>query len=775
MELLLNITIKSTLILLLSGSILWMLKNASATLRHWIISLTMIGLLGLPFLLSILPALTVTIPYLPVKHKTPLSNPTTVEEILMAPVKINQSKSSLKSSTGLIEKTTSTKDLFLEDVNNQLLVETKRGVTINEHSFLSFSKVLLSIWFLGMVFFLIKLLIGRYLIREITIKSEPFLLPEKTQNQLIGLTSKKVNILISRAIKTPMTWGGFKPVILLPETAYSWSDLALKTVLLHEFNHIKRNDYWLHTLGLLSVCFYWYNPLIWLMKKQQLLEREKACDEAVLNAGIQQQNYAEQLVNITRQLSGQTTILQEHALPMAKISQTKARIIAILKFDQQKFQFPKWKQRNWGLFYVCLVPILAAFTPVGIVIHEHFDLPKLEAVNSFLVTNQKQSIIIPNHLFLKARKESSTVQELSISETEKIAKEPFIHKIPSLDLLEKKHVLLSHESPKEKINAPLKLPQKGLFGKWKEGKSEFTIWTYGAFKIIPTAPYIEVLDSDGIVFIQEYIPGLFRDKMNQLTIGKASVDGRMGVGYKGKLSTLITKGTPIKVWSDNTNYERWMATKGKELPAYLLNMQQEKVIQEVTAENDEWKRGVEGAKKWLNGFFIPEEKRIKQIEIEDRRLVLDLGGIPYKELSLSQRNRVPMKMGRITLPENGNDGTIGTLSTNPNGIKYVTVLKGNTTPALIKDFNFHLAENDFKNVKFSLQLYNIVNGEIGYAITKQPISLTLEDGQQIMAFQGIRDGKNCISPLRKTIIITNHYWLIRVGKLKFGKKLLLCI
>ena len=73
MEFLINLTIKSTFILLLSGSTLWLLKNASATLRHWLISLTMIGLLGLPILLGFLPTITITIPYLPAKE-----TPTTI-------------------------------------------------------------------------------------------------------------------------------------------------------------------------------------------------------------------------------------------------------------------------------------------------------------------------------------------------------------------------------------------------------------------------------------------------------------------------------------------------------------------------------------------------------------------------------------------------------------------------------------------------------------------------------------------------------------------------
>ncbi len=64
MEFLIDITLKSTLILLFSGLILLGLKKASATLRHWIISLTMIGLLLLPLLVALVPDMEVTVPYL---------------------------------------------------------------------------------------------------------------------------------------------------------------------------------------------------------------------------------------------------------------------------------------------------------------------------------------------------------------------------------------------------------------------------------------------------------------------------------------------------------------------------------------------------------------------------------------------------------------------------------------------------------------------------------------------------------------------------------------
>ena len=65
MEFLITLTIKSTLIIFLSGLLLLAVRKKSATLRHWILSLTMIGLLGLPLFIQLLPIVQVEVPFVP--------------------------------------------------------------------------------------------------------------------------------------------------------------------------------------------------------------------------------------------------------------------------------------------------------------------------------------------------------------------------------------------------------------------------------------------------------------------------------------------------------------------------------------------------------------------------------------------------------------------------------------------------------------------------------------------------------------------------------------
>ena len=229
MEFLINITIKSSLILLFSGSLLLALKNTSATLRHWVISLTMIGLLGLPLLTLTIPNITVRIPYFPVKKE---ANLVTISKLKETPIEIAITDEKVSNIEPVIpiEKEPVLQPDKLENKNNQFEEAIILTPPVSESKPFPIGALCFAIWLIGCLFFILKALVGWYLIREITIKGVPFSLPSILQNYIVDISKKEIPILISSAIKTPMTWGGFKPVILLPTEAAAWSELELKTV-----------------------------------------------------------------------------------------------------------------------------------------------------------------------------------------------------------------------------------------------------------------------------------------------------------------------------------------------------------------------------------------------------------------------------------------------------------------------------------------------------------------------------------------------------------------
>jgi beta-lactamase regulating signal transducer with metallopeptidase domain len=131
----------------------------------------------------------------------------------------------------------------------------------------------------------------------------------------------------------PMTWGIFRPVILLPEGAESWPRVRLEAVLLHELAHIRRHDALTQFLALAVCAVYWPNPLIWLAAARLRREAETAADDAVLAAGVKPSAYAGELLQIASEFRVQRLSLP---LAMAAPSALEARVKSVLEPNKSR-------------------------------------------------------------------------------------------------------------------------------------------------------------------------------------------------------------------------------------------------------------------------------------------------------------------------------------------------------------------------------------------------------------------------------------------------------
>ncbi|MDP9173324.1 MAG: M56 family metallopeptidase [Planctomycetota bacterium] len=141
--------------------------------------------------------------------------------------------------------------------------------------------------------------------------------------------SRKARVLISDSAAMPVTWGVIAPRILLPRDAGSWPADQARSVLLHELAHVRRLDCATQFLGLMACAIYWFNPLVWLAAHRLRIERERACDDVVLNHGAAAEIYAEQLVLVARTLRW-AHLASRAAIAMARPSQLRGRVVAIL-------------------------------------------------------------------------------------------------------------------------------------------------------------------------------------------------------------------------------------------------------------------------------------------------------------------------------------------------------------------------------------------------------------------------------------------------------------
>lgn len=110
---------------------------------------------------------------------------------------------------------------------------------------------------------------------------------------------RRVRLLVSDEIGSPMAAGFLHPAILLPTAlAGEIEDSALDCVLLHEAAHIARRDDWANLAGRLLAAALAFHPVaIWILARIER-EREMACDDwAVAHTGAVR-GYAESLARM---------------------------------------------------------------------------------------------------------------------------------------------------------------------------------------------------------------------------------------------------------------------------------------------------------------------------------------------------------------------------------------------------------------------------------------------------------------------------------------------
>ncbi len=107
-------------------------------------------------------------------------------------------------------------------------------------------------------------------------------------------------------IRTPLTYGILRPIILLPKRM-DWENQAqLEYVLTHEYVHIRRLDGVTKFVLVLTLCIHWFNPFVWLMYVLCNRDLELSCDERVVRIFGEQsrRGYARTLISLEERKSG---------------------------------------------------------------------------------------------------------------------------------------------------------------------------------------------------------------------------------------------------------------------------------------------------------------------------------------------------------------------------------------------------------------------------------------------------------------------------------------
>lgn len=341
--------LKATLLLAVVALLCLTLRRLSAATRHLLWTLSLGAALLLPFLSAIavwdVPVLPAPLSSLSPAPMTQLTG-TAVEPERLPEEGLRRS---LKVSPEIIS---SEPEIYgaeppLNPVGSRFQLAKASAVPAqtqqNSATFLSaIVDWALAVWFVGVLLFLCKLLVGLIATSSLTRGAVEFKDPKMsglfsallTELQLTG----RVRLLRSERTLMPVVCGVFHPTVLLPASADDWSEERSRMVLLHELTHVTRRDCLTQMLAQIACAFYWFNPVVWHAAKRLRVEREQACDDYVLSIGTKASDYAHHLLEIARYLQERSVFQwsQTTTVAMARRSQLEGRLLAILSKENKR-------------------------------------------------------------------------------------------------------------------------------------------------------------------------------------------------------------------------------------------------------------------------------------------------------------------------------------------------------------------------------------------------------------------------------------------------------
>ncbi len=141
---------------------------------------------------------------------------------------------------------------------------------------------------------------------------------------------RTVTLCTSNEVRVPAAIGFWNPAIVIPRWAVSeLSPDELNQVVLHELAHLRRFDDWTNLAQQIVKALFFFHPAVWWIEKKASLEREMACDDAVLAETARPRAYAECLARLAEKSLVHRSLSMAQAA-LGKVRQMSTRVAQIL-------------------------------------------------------------------------------------------------------------------------------------------------------------------------------------------------------------------------------------------------------------------------------------------------------------------------------------------------------------------------------------------------------------------------------------------------------------
>ena len=236
----------------------------------------------------------------------------------------------------------------------------------------SWALCLFVIWAVGASVALLRVVVGLWQLRKLRASCpaidaatlDPVLRTTLQTFQAI----RSVELRQSGRLQVPTAIGFLKPAVVLP--TWAMQDLSteeLNAILIHELAHLRRRDDWTNLAQQIVKALLFFHPAVWWIEGKLALEREMACDDAVLAETANPRGYAQCLISMAEKSFLRRTVALAQAA-VNRVHQTSLRVSQILDANRSRAT-RVWKPALYSVaafFVACLVssshaPELVAF------------------------------------------------------------------------------------------------------------------------------------------------------------------------------------------------------------------------------------------------------------------------------------------------------------------------------------------------------------------------------------------------------------------------------
>lgn len=202
--------------------------------------------------------------------------------------------------------------------------------------------VFIIVWILVTAILLLYYVLGYHkAIRQILNYAKPCGVQEKVILQCVqSITKRNVSVTIYTCIDTdiPFGFGIFNKKILLPQKEYN--DEELYYIIRHEYTHFLNHDTIVKTMTTVFCIIFWWNPVVYLLKKDLEQTLEIKCDLKVIKSfdTIQKARYLQAIVSSMKKVSIPNKIPYETTalVQNGQVIEIKERFQVVMQYSNKK-------------------------------------------------------------------------------------------------------------------------------------------------------------------------------------------------------------------------------------------------------------------------------------------------------------------------------------------------------------------------------------------------------------------------------------------------------